>query len=150
MNQPFRQLQDIIAPAVMALGFELVGCEFHQQYGRSLLRIYVDGPQGIGLEDCAKVSRQIAAVLDVEDPIRGRYTLEVSSPGLDRPLFTIDHFRRFIGRQVNVLLRQPKAGRRRYRGVILTIEDDQITLKVDESMVKFAFNDINKANLIGD
>jgi ribosome maturation factor RimP len=102
------------------------------------------------LDDCAKISRQISAVLDVEDPISGRYHLEVSSPGLERPLFTSEHFRQFIGRKVNVLLRQPQNGRRRYRGVIQAVNGEQITLIVDDAMVVISHDNVDKANLIAD
>jgi ribosome maturation factor RimP len=150
MSNQFRQLQQIIAPAVAALGYELVGCELHRQQGMSLLRVYVDRPTGVSLDDCAKISRQISAVLDVEDPISGRYHLEVSSPGLERPLFTSEHFRQFIGRKVNVLLRQPQNGRRRYRGVIQAVNGEQITLIVDDAMVVISHDNVDKANLIAD
>src|SRR5437870_3087505 len=115
----YERLNQIIAPAVAALGYELVGCELAQDSGRQILRVYVDGENGITLDGCAAVSRQISAVLDVEDPIKGRFLLEVSSPGLERPLFSLAHYQRFIGHKAKLRLRQPQEdGRRNFTGII--------------------------------
>lgn len=145
-----QQLQDILASAVEALGYELVGCELHGQQGRSLLRVYVEGPEGasVTLDDCAKISRQISAVLDVADPIRGRYLLEVSSPGLERPLFTADHYRRFIGHRVKLRLRVPREGQRNFNGIIEAVKDDQITFQLDEATLELHLSEIDKAKLV--
>src|SRR5688572_22654553 len=107
-------LNDIIAPAVSMLGFEFVACEIHPLPGRAVLRIYIDSPNGVSLKDCEKVSRQVAAILDVEDPIGGKYNLEVSSPGADRILRTEEHFNRFVGRHIKVKLKQPRNDRRNF------------------------------------
>ena len=96
------QLDELIRPAVVALGYELWACEYIPQGKYSLLRIYIDSEQGITLDDCEKVSGQISAILDVEDPIHGQYTLEVSSPGLDRPLYTAEHYQRYIGQMIKL------------------------------------------------
>ncbi len=144
------QLAQIIAPAVEAMGFEFVGCELHRHHYRSLLRIFIDGPSGVTLDDCAKVSRQVSATLDVEDPVQGRYLLEVSSPGLERPLFTAEHYRRFLGRCVSVRLRVPEEGRRQYRGIVEAVEGERITLKVDNLTRVISLSEIEKANLIAD
>lgn len=150
MTKPFQRLEQIIEPAVAALGYELVGCRLYLQGGHNLLRIYVDGPSGIRLEDCVKISRQISALLDVEDPINARYDLEVSSPGIERPLFKAEHYRQFIGRVANVTLRRPEGDRRRYRGVIHAVTGEEITLKIDETLMVFALDNIEKANLVAD
>ena len=112
------RLEQLIEPAVRALGYELVGIEHLSQGRHSLLRIYIDSPDGIGLEDCEKVSHQVSGVLDVEDPIHGQYDLEVSSPGLDRPLFSPEHFVKYAGSTVKVRLQTPIAGQRNLTGVL--------------------------------
>lgn len=145
-----QQLRQIIAPAVEVLGYEFVGCEMHSQPGRTVLRVFIDGPNGISVDDCAKASRQISASLDVEDPIRGRYNLEVSSPGLERPLYTAQHYRRFVGHPVRVRLRVPRDGQRQYRGLIEQVEGELITVNVDKVQWMFNLDEIEKANLIAD
>jgi ribosome maturation factor RimP len=130
------------------MGYEFVGCQYVPQGKHVLLRIFIDTAQGITVDDCAKVSYQVGAILDVEDVIRGQYTLEVSSPGLDRPLFTPAHFERFIGHQANVRVHTPLEGRRNFRGEIMALAGGQLTLKVDEQDVVLPFDDIDKASLV--
>ena len=89
-----KTLQDRLASLVSNMGYEFVGCELNRHSGGSLLRIYIDKETGVNVDDCARVSRQVSATLDVEDPIQGRYTLEVSSPGIDRPLFDLSHYKK--------------------------------------------------------
>ena len=104
-------LEAIIEPAVTAFGYELLGCEsVSAGKGQRLLRVYVDSARGVTIDECAKISRQISAVLDVEDPIKGRYYLEVSSPGIERPLFTVAQCQRYLGQTVSVRLKVAKAG----------------------------------------
>jgi len=147
-----RELQEIIEPAVTALGYELVGCEVLQDGKRCVLRVYVDAENGITIGDISKVSRQISAVLEVEDPMKSsRYALEVSSPGLDRPLYQLEHYRRFVGSMVKLRLRVPKGEdhRRNYSGLLVGVEDRQITLKMDDDeQISLDFDEIEKANLI--
>ena len=142
-------LQRVIAPAVEVFGFELVACELHRHGDVNVLRVTVDSPAGVSLGDCAKISQQVGTVLDVEDPINSRYNLEVSSPGLKRPLFTIDHYRRFIGRPVKIRLRVPREGQRQFHGVIVAV-NEEVTLKIDGSGLRVALSEIEKANLIAD
>ncbi|PXY92342.1 ribosome maturation factor RimP [Gilliamella apis] len=142
-----QQLTDIIQEPVNALGFELVGIEYIR--GRyPVLRVYIDSENGITVDDCADVSRQISAVLDVEDPITEAYNLEVSSPGMDRPLFTLEHYQRFVGEEVIVSLRIPVANRRKWKGQIKSIENEMITFNVDGNDEVFAFSNIQKANIV--
>jgi len=149
MGQVSQQLHDIIEPAVTALGYELVGVEHLAQGRHSMLRIYIDSPAGITLDDCEKVSHQVSAVLDVEDPIHGHYTLEVSSPGLDRPLFTADHYRRFAGNEIQVRLRAPLQGRRKFTGLLHGIgDDDVVVLEVEGTEYRLALDEIEKAHLV--
>jgi ribosome maturation factor RimP len=102
----------------------------------------------VSLEDCEKVSRQVSSVMDVEDPIDGEYTLEVSSPGMDRPLYTLEQYARYIGEQVNVRLRMARDGRRKFKGTILAVEGDEVRLGVDDKEYVLHLDAIDKANII--
>lgn len=141
------KLNAIIAPTVTALGYELVGFELTSGGRGSLIRIYIDNPSGVTVSDCERVSRQVSAVLDVEDPIPGGYDLEVSSPGLDRPLFTLDHYRRFIGKRVKIRLRKPQNDRRNYTGILTAVEQEFVIVEGDGQIWKLPFVDIEKGNL---
>jgi ribosome maturation factor RimP len=148
MAGPLRErLLTLLEPLVARLGFELVDLEYAAGHRRGLLRLFIDGPQGVGLEDCARVSREVSALLDVEDPISAAYTLEVSSPGFDRVLRTPEHFGRFVGSRVFVELKEPRAGRRRYTGELLAVGADGIELAVDRERVVVGFTEIGKARL---
>lgn len=147
VSKKVETLMAMLAPAVAAVGFELWGLEFFQQGRRSVLRLYIDGPEGVGVDDCAVVSHQVSGVLDVEDPIAGEYTLEVSSPGWDRPLFTPAQFMRFVGSMASVRLASPLNGRRRYKGVIQGVTEKEVELLVDGSPVSIPFQSIDKANV---
>jgi ribosome maturation factor RimP len=142
-----QKLTEMISAPVEALGYELVGIEFLR--GRqSTLRIYIDSENGITVEDCADVSHQVSAVLDVEDPISVAYSLEVSSPGLDRPLFTAAQFAQFIGEEVSLVLRIAMQNRRKWQGIIKTVDGEMITVTVEEKDEVFALSNIQKANLV--
>lgn len=142
-----QKLIAMIEAPVEALGFELVGLEYLR--GRSsTLRIYIDSETGITVDNCVDVSNQVSAVLDVEDPIMEAYTLEVSSPGLDRPLFTIEHYQRFINQEIVITLRMAVQNRRKWKGKIASVEGETITLDVDGKPEMFAFSNIQKANII--
>lgn len=148
MAQASAQLQAIIEPAVTALGFELIGIEHLSQGRHSLLRIYIDHEDGIDVEDCAEVSRQVSGVLDVEDPIKGEYTLEVSSPGVDRPLFSEAHFQQYSGSLAEIRLRAPLEGRRKFKGRMHGVEDGKVLIEVDGVEYAVPLDGIEKANLI--
>ena len=141
-------LTEMIEPTVEALGLELWGVEHIQQGRYSLLRIYIERDQGITIEDCANVSRQVGAVLDVEDPITSEYTLEVSSPGLDRPLFTARQFEQFVGSEVSLRLHSAVRGRRKFKGSIARVDEDSICLQVDGSDYELRHADIEKASIV--
>ena len=128
MRQDLQKLRRVLAAVVETMGYELVGVEFHARRDSALLRVYIDGETGITLDDCQRVSHQLGGVLDVEDPIAGRYTLEVSSPGLDRPLFEPRHFVRFAGSEVRIQLRELLDGRRKLIGRLLGIRDDEVVI----------------------
>jgi ribosome maturation factor RimP len=141
------RLLELIEPLVGRLGYELVDLEYGAGHGRGSLRVFIDAAAGVGLEDCERVSREISALLDVEDPITSAYTLEVSSPGFDRVLRTPAHFGRFVGARVFVELKEPRAGRRRYTGELLAVDEGGIALAVDKERVALTFAEIGKARL---
>lgn len=142
-------LQTLLEPVVNALGCDLWGLEYHASgRKRGVLRLYIDKPDGVGLSDCEKVSRQVSSVLDVEDPIRGEYTLEVSSPGMDRPLYTLEQFAQFVGEQVRVRLQTPFEGRRQFKGLLTGIEDDEVKVLVDDHEYLLPIESIDKANVV--
>jgi ribosome maturation factor RimP len=138
---------DMLRPTVTALGLELWGIE-HLVRGRSsLLRVYIDSENGITIDDCERVSRQISGILDVEDPLPGEYTLEVSSPGLDRPLFEFEQCLLFIGEVINLKLRTPLNGRRKFKGVLEKAEDGVLVLTVDNALHEIPWQQVEKANI---
>jgi ribosome maturation factor RimP len=141
------RLITLVEPLIGGLGFELVELEYAPGRGRAVLRIFIDAAAGVGVADCERVSRAVAALLDVEDPIPGAYTLEVSSPGFDRVLRTPAHFGRFVGSRVWVELKEPRAGRRRYTGQLLAVDEAGIALAVDQERVAMTFAEIGKARL---
>jgi len=142
------ELIRLLQPAVEALGYELVEIEYARSGGGGLVRVYIDTPRGVGLEDCERVSHAVSSVLDVEDPVPGHYRLEVSSPGLDRVLRTPEHFARFVGNRVKVQLALPIDGRRRFTGALVEAGDEGVTLEVDGSRVLLAYQQIQKARLV--
>lgn len=139
--------QDLLGPTVQALGYELWGVEFLRQGRRSVLRLFIDTDVGVTVDDCAIVSRQVSALLDVEDPISGEYNLEVSSPGMDRPLFTLGHYQRYVGEDIALRLRVPQAGRRRFQGRLAACTEDGIVLVMEDNEYRFALDAIDSARL---
>jgi len=144
------RLTAMLQPLVNDLGYEFVGLEYSSNPKNPVLVLYIDKPEGIAVEDCESVSREVAALLDVEDPIAGHYVLEVSSPGLDRPLFTPDQFARFEGEVARVTVFAPVSGRRKFKGRILGVEGDAIELDQDGVAVTLEHGNIAKARLVPD
>jgi ribosome maturation factor RimP len=145
MKMPDR-LTRLVEPVVAGLGFELVGVEFdpHQR----ILRVYIDREGGVVVDDCSKVSHQLSGLLDVEDPIPGNYHLEISSPGMDRPLFTPAHFERFKGALARIQLARPVDGRRRFKARLLGVEGDKVLLLDGESPFEIPFDSIDRARIV--
>jgi ribosome maturation factor RimP len=141
-------LEALLAPVVVEQGCELWGLEYFQQGRRSALRLYIDAKDGITVDDCERVSRQVSAVLDVEDPIAGAYMLEVSSPGMDRPLFRPEQFLRYVGALIAVRLRAPYEGRRKFQGVMRGIEEGELILQVGDTEYLLPMEGIDKANVV--
>jgi ribosome maturation factor RimP len=140
------RLFELLEPALAAMGFELADIDAH--FGRrGLLRLFIDREGGVTLDDCQRVSEQIGAFLDVEDPLPGSYVLEVSSPGFDRRLRTLAHFERFKGENAKVELRDALDGRRRFTGKLVGVEGSEVLLDVDGELVRLPFGDIAVARL---
>ena len=139
----------LIEPVLARLGYELIELEYAAGRAQAVVRIFIDQPAGITVDDCERASREIAALLDVDDPIPTAYALEVSSPGFDRVLRTPAHFERFVGNRVFVELKVPRAGRRRYTGILQAAKGDGIELEVDRQKVEIPFAEIGKARLTG-
>lgn len=140
-----------IAPALDELGLECLGIEWVPGRGEGLLRLYIDRDgEPVSVDDCEAASREVSALLDVEDPIAGHYVLEVSSPGIDRPLFSAEQFARFINDEAKVTLKLPRDGRRRLRGRIVEVVDSRITLEVDGAMFQLRQDEIESARLVPD
>jgi ribosome maturation factor RimP len=137
----------LLEPLIEQLGFELVDVEANPGRGSGLLRIYLDSPAGVGVDDCERVSREVSALLDVDDPMPGAFTLEVSSPGLDRILRKPAHFARFRGERVRVELTEAREGRRRYTGQLLAVGESGIEIEVDGETVAMNFAAIDRARL---
>jgi len=145
-----QKLNELIQPLVEDLGYEFIGLEYNPNPKHSVLRIYIDHENGVGIQDCEIVSRETAALLDVKDPIRSHYNLEVSSPGLDRPLFTPAHFSEFTGSEVQINLFAPQDGRRKFTGPILSAGESSVSIEQDGSEVTLDYDNIAKAKLIPD
>lgn len=151
MSQKSQEIDALIAPAVAALGLELLGSEWNAGPSSSLLRLYIDAPgRTVTLDDCEATSREVEALLDVHDPIKGQYTLEVSSPGIDRPLFTAQQVARHPGETAKVTLKLPMDGRRRLQGRILRVEGEDIVLEVDGNELVLPFDAVEKARIVPD
>ncbi|MCP5347222.1 MAG: ribosome maturation factor RimP [Gammaproteobacteria bacterium] len=148
MKRSERQIADLLEPTVTALELELWGVEHISQGRHSVLRIYIDSPDGISIEDCERVSRQVSGILDVEDPIAGEYTLEVSSPGADRRLFTLAQFEQYVGSEVGIRLRTPVEGRRKLKGRLTEVTGNEVAVEVDGTVYRCPFDAIEKANLV--
>ncbi|RLA04523.1 MAG: ribosome maturation factor RimP [Gammaproteobacteria bacterium] len=148
MQDPLH-IGDMLEPGIRSLGYELVGVEFQTGgKGGGLLRVYIDSEKGISAEDCQKVSYQVSGLLDVEDPIPGHYTLEVSSPGLDRLLFRAEDFDRFAGQLVKLRLTYPVEGQRKFKGRLVGMRGENVVIEGDEMEISLPFDQIEQARLV--
>ena len=159
MSDKHSDIAALLGPTIESLGLELLGIEYMPAPGGATLRLYIDVPASaqegepertVGIDDCEAVSREVSAQLDVADPISGNYTLEVSSPGLDRPLFSLAQFARFAGAQAKVALKLPQDGRRRLQGTILHVGGDSVVFALDGAEFTVAADNIDKARLVPD
>ena len=142
------RLRALAAPVAAALGCDLWGLELLGSRNHSVLRVFIDKAEGVSVDDCERVSRQLASVFDVEDPIPGEYTLEVSSPGVDRPLFSLCQYGAYLGEDIRVQLRAPFEGRRKYRGRLTAVAEGDVVMEMDGHEYRFPFEGIDKANLV--
>jgi ribosome maturation factor RimP len=159
MSTKTETLTAIIEPVVESFDLQLWGLQYAGQGHHALLRIFIDGENGVGVDDCAKVSRQLGAVLDVEDPISGKYTLEVSSPGLDRSLFALKQYAAYVGSTIKLKLNAASAAkdkRKKMKATLLSVDEDAQTLQVnmqgdgEDEIITIDFINIDKANIVGD
>jgi len=141
------KLRTILEPVIVDLGYKLWGIEFISSSKPSILRIYIDAENGIGIDDCERVSRQVAAVLDVEDPISSKYTLEVSSPGCDRPLFEGYQYVSNIGKNIKLRLSIPFDGRRNFQGLLQNVINNELIMLVDDIEYTLPLELVDKANV---
>ncbi len=148
MRRATETVWSLLEPEIKGLGYEFVGAVFGQAENGMTLRVYIDKDDGIVLDDCARVSRQISALLDVEDVIDVAYLLEVSSPGLDRPLFTAEQFAREIGQSVRLKMTTMVSKRRKFTGELVAVEDNRIVLEFDDTQTTLNIDDIESAKLI--
>ena len=142
-----QRLIDLLEPSIQGLGYELVDVEIHSNRN-GCLRLYIDSDSGSGLDDCEIVSRQVSALLDVEDPVSGQYELEVSSPGFERSLRTLEHFRRFVGAVVKIKLRLARKGRQNFKGLLVGVKDQDVLIEIDNETVRLTYLDIASAQLV--
>lgn len=142
------KLTEMLRPAVEETGKELLGVEFISAGNHSVLRLFIDHENGIDVDDCAEVSRQVGAILDVEDPISSEYSLEVSSPGLDRPLFEKAQFEAVVGETVEAKISMPLNGRRKFKGKLVAVENESLIVMVDNEEYELVISNIDKAHLV--
>ncbi len=150
MARSVSYLWELLEPIVVDLGYELIEIEYHPNPNYGVLRLYIDKDSGIEVDDCSAVSRQVSAILDVEDPVPGKFNLEVSSPGMDRPLRRLQDFQRFIGEVVKVKTGMPFDGQRNFKGQLNGVEDDLIIIECENKEVRLPVTAIDKARLVPD
>lgn len=138
----------LVEPVVSGLGYGLWGLEVHSGGKKTTVQVYIESEDGVDVEDCANVSRQLSSLFDVEDPFAGHYTLEVSSPGMDRRLFTKEQFQLFAGAQVKVNLKTPFEGRKRYAGLLCGMEGEDVIVRTGDEETLFPFDEIDRANVV--
>lgn len=144
------KLEQLVKPTIESMGFELWGIEYIPAGKHSTLRLYIEKEGGVNVDDCGNVSYQVSAIFDVEDPISSAYNLEVSSPGLDRQLFTPEQFARYKGETVQVRSSLAVLGRKRFKGVMLNVDEEGIEVEVDSELYEIPFDLIEKANLVAE
>jgi len=142
------QVEQLIELPVESMGYELVGVEYIKNGRDTVLRIYIDTEQGVGVEDCERVSHQVSGILDVEDPINSVYSLEVSSPGFDRPLFKVRDFERFTGHEAKISMKLPVQGRRNFKGILQGCDEEEILIVVDGEEYGLPLSKLAKARLV--
>jgi len=148
MRRVSRGIEDVIEPVVSGLGYEFVGAQFGQAENGQTLRVFIDTDNGVVVDDCVAVSRQLSAVLDVEDTIKSAYQLEVSSPGIDRPLFTSGQFAKQVDEVVKVKMVSAVDGRRNFKGRLIEVKNDMALVEVDGIDYSLPVDDVEEAHLV--
>jgi ribosome maturation factor RimP len=144
-------LTELFEPVIESMGYEFVGVEFNAGGGHGTLRVYIDREQGVSLDDCASISHQLSGILDVEEPIKQAYDLEISSPGIDRPLFKIADFEKFSSRTAKIKMALGVQGRKNFKGQLVSVADSKwVVIEVDGEQFDLPYADIAKANLVGE
>ena len=146
MSKRTEQLKELLAPVVEDLGYTLWGIQYLQGRG-AVLRLFIDHDDGINVDDCALVSHEVSGVLDVEDPVPGDYILEVSSPGLDRPLFELSHFERYQGESVQLTLLAPVAGKRKMTATLVAVDGDTLVMELEGESLRVPYSQVDRARL---
>jgi ribosome maturation factor RimP len=141
-------ITELLRPSIEDMGCRLWGVEFLSQGRHGLLRVFIDREGGVSVEDCERVSRQVGVLLDVEDPVQGPYTLEVSSPGMDRRLFEAAQYEEYKGAKVKIRLRTNFEGRRNFTGRLAGIEDGDVILQLDEDQIVLPLESVERANVV--
>ncbi len=148
MAQDLSQLWGLFEPVVTGMGYELIEIEHFPNSKHGVLRLYIDKASGINIDDCSAVSRQISALIDVEDPVRGQFNLEVSSPGLDRPLKRLQDYQQFIGEVVKIKTSLPQAGQRNFKGRLVSVDEQTVVIETDVEEISLPITAIDKARLV--
>lgn len=148
MARDLSNLWSLLEPVVSGMGYELIEIEHFPNPKHGVLRLYIDAQAGVTIEDCSSVSRQISALIDVEDPVRGQFTLEVSSPGMDRPLKRLKDFQRFIGEMVKIKTSMPLDGQRNFKGKLLGADDLSVVIETETEELTLPMAAIDKARLV--
>ncbi|KAF0806483.1 hypothetical protein A6D6_01481 [Alcanivorax xiamenensis] len=146
MSKRTEQIKELLAPVVNDMGYELWGIEYLQGRG-AVLRLFIDHEAGITVDDCVAVSHEVSGVLDVEDPIPGEYNLEVSSPGMDRPLFELSQFERYLGEQVQLKLLAPVAGKRKMMATLVAVDGDTLVVMLNGDTLRIPYSQVDRARL---
>jgi ribosome maturation factor RimP len=148
MRQEQTHLWELFEPVVRGMGYDLIEIEHVPNPKHGILRLYIDKEDGVTIDDCSAVSEQISALIDVEDPVRGHFNLEISSPGLDRPLRRLKDFQRFIGSLVKLKTVKPLDGQRNFKGRLLSANEDVLVIETDIEEISLPMNAIEKARLV--
>ena len=146
-----QDLTPLFEPVIESMGYELVGVEFVGGGGHGTLRVYIDRDEGVSIDDCASISHQISGILDVEEPIKQAYDLEISSPGIDRPLFKLADFERYAGSTAKIKMAVGVDGRKNFKGRLQGVADAKmVEIEVDGEVFSLPYADIARANLVGE
>ena len=148
MDRLEKKLSDLFEPVIESMAYELVGVELTGSGNGTILRIYIDAEKGITVDDCQAVSYHVSGILDVEDPMQGHYTLEVSSPGIDRPLVKPEHFDQFTGELVKIRSTEAVLGRKNFKGILESFDGEYLYVAVDNEVYEIPFDIVEKANLV--